>query len=123
MPKQKFIHHPEGFKSVMPENSFSPKPTAPAAYQRHPITMHRGQWPNIESRLAHDQDEEDAAIEAGWSTVCPKIAAPEEPAPVLSLEDRVTQIEGLILSGSGCGSMAALIAREKSDPPRNRGKR
>ncbi len=66
---------------------------APAAFQRYPISLHRGQWPNIQSRHAQNEEEEAAALEAGWSTVCPRIPDPEEEAPAIPLEDRVAALE------------------------------
>lgn len=71
----------------------NPTNQKPAAYARYPLSMRRGAHPDIESRIAHTEEDEQAAIEAGWSTKCPPIPEPEEPKPALTLEDRVAALE------------------------------
>lgn len=91
-------------------------------YQRYPLVLHRGAWPNIESRQANSAEDEAEALAAGWSTARPAIPEPEPEKPVLTLEERVAALEELILAGTGCSSIseAAASVGKKRGPGRPR---
>lgn len=80
----------------MVSKPLNPTDQKPGAYVRYPLSMRRGQHPNIESRLAQNEEDELAAIESGWSTKCPPIPPPEEPKPELTQEERLAAIEAAI---------------------------
>ena len=68
------------------------KPTY--AYQRYPLSMHRGVHPNVESRKALSEEDEQEARSNGWTTEPPKLPEPEpEFKAAVSLEERVNDLQ------------------------------
>lgn len=96
------------------QSPLNPTDQVPAAYQRYPITMHRGVHPSIQSRLAHSLEEEEEAAALGWSTQSPKIPDPVEPEALLTIEERISALEELILLSSGQPTISELIASERA---------
>lgn len=69
------------------------KPPAQYYYQRYPLVMHRGKHPKVESLQVNSKADEESAIASGYSTVVPKIPDPPPEAPVLTVEERLEEME------------------------------
>ena len=60
---------------------------------RYPLVMHRGQFPNIQSKHVHSAEQETEARAEGFTTDRPHIPDPAPEKPVLTLEERVQALE------------------------------
>ena len=91
--------------------------------QRYPLTMHRGTWPNIHSIRVHDEAEERAASEKGYTTDRPIVPSAEEPKVRRTLEERVQALEDAFAELTG-GPVVEFDESEEvvSVAPRKRGR-
>jgi hypothetical protein len=60
------------------------------------MAVHRGKYPNIQSRFVESEDEEQEALAHGWSANAPIVPAPEEITTPLTVEERLVALEGTV---------------------------